>query len=717
VHTYSAAGQYTATVTVRDENGDTATDTISIDVGDNLIPSANASATPATGRAPLPVDFFANATGGNGTLTYAWDFGDGNTSTDQNPSHTFNTPGTYNVSLIVTDGDGSTDGSSVTVEVLDDAQPTVSASATPDTGIAPINIQFDATVSAGDAPFTYSWDFGDSSATQTGPRPNHSYTSGGTYTATVTVTDADGDTTSDTVDVTIADDEVPAVTVTADQDTGTAPHTVNFTTSATGGNAPLSYTWYFGDGSAPGSGDTITHTYQNAGVYEATVVVTDANGDTARDTVTINARANAPDLTIESFTAARTGNDVDFTIVLRNDGTADLVHPFDVRLYYDEAQAPTASTQSNHSERVYDVIPPGGTYTVTFTAFDRNIGSYDAYVFADPRQESADLDRSNNISGPETFIIDGLHISEVLYDTVSTDDPDQTFIELFGPAGKDLSGYELSAINGTDGTSYDTITLAQGTTIPANGYLVISSANHPEVDVVANANLQNGPDSLEVRDPQGGLVDALGYGDFAGAGLLANFFGEGSAARDPGPGVSLGRSTDQSDTDDNSVDFYSWAQPTPGAENNVTLSNNADTCADAYDLTAGGQGRFYVEGNLGSATNTFTTRSTSGTQGYCFSTSNTFSGPDQIFAITVPTGETADVTFSLSDNANVDVDAVITADPCTSLDTGMIGCNPVGTEYFTLTEGTYYLVVMEDGGNNLSSSNEPYSISLDVTFQ
>ena len=77
-----------------------------------------------------------------------------------------------------------------------------------------------------------------------------------------------------------------------------------------------------------------------------------------------------------------------------------------------------------------------------------------------------------------------------------------------------------------------------------------------------NFDLQNGPDSLVLRDPAGSVVDALGYGAFGmGAGAYA---GEGMPAPDPPAGHSLARRFANLDTDDNAVDFVVLAMPTPG---------------------------------------------------------------------------------------------------------------------------------------------------------
>lgn len=80
--------------------------------------SATASGTPKTGNAPLSVSFTGSATGGTAPYSYSWNFGDGSaTSTAQNPSHTYNTAGTYTATLTVTDSasPAKTATSSVTI--------------------------------------------------------------------------------------------------------------------------------------------------------------------------------------------------------------------------------------------------------------------------------------------------------------------------------------------------------------------------------------------------------------------------------------------------------------------------------------------------------------------------------------------------------------------------------------------------------------------------
>ena len=92
--------------------------------GSNQPPVAVASANPENGNAPLTVQFSsAGSSDPDGAVsTYAWDFGDGNTSSEANPSHTYTAPGTYDAVLVVTDNNGATGNASVTINVAQVSQ-------------------------------------------------------------------------------------------------------------------------------------------------------------------------------------------------------------------------------------------------------------------------------------------------------------------------------------------------------------------------------------------------------------------------------------------------------------------------------------------------------------------------------------------------------------------------------------------------------------------
>ncbi|MGI6374893.1 MAG: DUF7507 domain-containing protein [Anaerolineae bacterium] len=141
------------------------------------------------------VDFVDETTGGEMPYTYAWDFGDGGTSTSQNPSHTYAAAGDYQVTLTVTDAQTPprTDSQTYTVHVW--ASPVASFTATPLSGPAPLEVTFTDTSTAGSpnggAIAAWAWDF-DDGGTSTAQNPTHTFSAVGTYTVKLTVTDAHG---------------------------------------------------------------------------------------------------------------------------------------------------------------------------------------------------------------------------------------------------------------------------------------------------------------------------------------------------------------------------------------------------------------------------------------------------------------------------------------------------------------------------------------------
>jgi PKD repeat protein len=183
-----------------DTDSDTDTDT---SPGDS-IPIVSVSANPTSGTAALEVAFEATVSGGNGELTYAWDFGDDGTAAVEDTSHTYASGGTYTASLVVTDIDGDQGMDSVTIQVTSDATLTVEIAASPAAGVEPLLVEFDAEVVGGNAPFTYAWDFnGDDTVDSAIVEPNHTFAAG-VHEVSVTVTDADGDTATDTAPVMVA---------------------------------------------------------------------------------------------------------------------------------------------------------------------------------------------------------------------------------------------------------------------------------------------------------------------------------------------------------------------------------------------------------------------------------------------------------------------------------------------------------------------------------
>ena len=176
--------------------------------GGNQSPTAQAGG-PYSGTAGSPISFQSTGSADpDGTITgYAWSFGDGGTSTQANPTHSYAAAGSYTATLTVTDNQGATGADQATVTVTGGGggnQAPVAEANGPYSASVGSAVTFN---SAGSSDpdgtiASYAWDFGDGN-NGTGASPSHSYTTAGSYTAILTVTDNLGATASDQATVTI----------------------------------------------------------------------------------------------------------------------------------------------------------------------------------------------------------------------------------------------------------------------------------------------------------------------------------------------------------------------------------------------------------------------------------------------------------------------------------------------------------------------------------
>ena len=299
-HTYAAAGTFNIALVVTNTDGlssAAATTTAVIAAAAPQLPVANAGG-PYTGTAGVAVSFVgAGSTDPKGeTLTYAWTFGDGGTSTATNPTHIYATAGTYNVSLIVTNTDNlhSTAATTAAVIAAAAAQPPVANAGNPYTGVAGTPLSFNGSGSSDPKSevLTYAWTFGDD-GTGTGSSPTHTYAAAGTYTVTLTVTNTDNLTASATVTATIAAGLQAPVANAGGPYSGTTGVAVSFSGAASTDpkSETLTYAWTFGDGGTA-TGVAPTHTYSGAGTYTVSLTVT--NTDNLTSTASTSATIAAP---------------------------------------------------------------------------------------------------------------------------------------------------------------------------------------------------------------------------------------------------------------------------------------------------------------------------------------------------------------------------------------------------------------------------------------
>ncbi|MDK1286322.1 M43 family zinc metalloprotease [Pseudoalteromonas umbrosa] len=161
---------------------------------DSELPIAQANG-PYSGLIDSPISFSsAGSFDANGSITaYLWEFGDGNTSTEANPSHSYSRADTFSVKLTVTDNDGNTASDTATSQIKAQNLAPVAVANGPYSGEAGQPIQFSSNNSAdpdGNI-VSYLWQFGDGQSSSSA-NPTHNYTEAGDYTATLTVTDNDG---------------------------------------------------------------------------------------------------------------------------------------------------------------------------------------------------------------------------------------------------------------------------------------------------------------------------------------------------------------------------------------------------------------------------------------------------------------------------------------------------------------------------------------------
>jgi PKD repeat protein len=322
------------------------------------IPQADFAANVTQGISPLSVDFTDLSTGI--VTAWEWNFGDGSANvTDKNPEHTFtavvNT--TYTVTLTVSNGAGSSSKSDyITVNVLSPVQPPVADfTSSQSSGAAPLIVQFNDLST--NAPDSWSWSFGDgdSSAEQ---NPFHTYSSPGTYTVTLTVSNAAGTDTIERPGYVIVDPDFYA-SFDAAPVSGDAPLTVTFTDRSRGD--PLVVFYDFGDGSTARARDTV-HTFRHPGTYDVSMTIWKSEGGRFISTQTVKqglitvSGGTGPVLTAD-FTAAPVSGTAPLTVSFTDMTTGDPRY-----WSYDFGDGLSASSRNP----VHTYKQPG-TYTVKLT--------------------------------------------------------------------------------------------------------------------------------------------------------------------------------------------------------------------------------------------------------------------------------------------------------------------------------------------------------------
>jgi PKD repeat protein len=305
-HVYNRTGAYNVALTAsNDQASDTCTQYRCVIV--NAVPAANFTANTTAGKTPLTVQFTDKST--SGADGYQWQFGDGATSTDKNPVHTYMTPGSYSVMLTVSEPDyGSVFVQKPGYITVGDPS-TIGFSANVTAGLSPLAVQFNESVN-GSVQYSF-WHFGDGS-TSMESNPVHVYDTPGRYTVSLMTVGSNGTETKtidDYINVTSPVTPTPTVTTTSTvtpTPTGALP-VANFTVTAgapgslaiqvidTSVNA-TSVSYDLGDGTTTAAYRNFQFTYWQAGTYTIEQTATNAVGSSHK-TLTVTVPAAAPTTT------------------------------------------------------------------------------------------------------------------------------------------------------------------------------------------------------------------------------------------------------------------------------------------------------------------------------------------------------------------------------------------------------------------------------------
>ncbi len=398
----------------------------------------------------------ATETGGTAPFIYSWNFDDGTTQSGSlNPSHTYPNPGSYTASVTVTDANKLTSSSWVVVTV-NDVAPTV----TLNDPQATVGVAVNFTASATDvspavraAGFTYAWNFGDG-GTGSGATVSHTYATSGTYTVSVTATDEYGGVSK------AATSKLTVISATLTANAGKAINTnagtsITIAGSVSGGTAPYTEYWNFGDGTTTIGTLTPSHTYGNNGTYTALLDVVDAKGNTASSTVTVTVAGVAPTASISGPPSGDVGSAVTFVGSATDPSAADFFAGFTYNWNFGDGTTGTGQTPSH-------TYTSPGTYTVSATATDEN------------KQTS-------------------VRAITIITITAATVIPiNQTWLQNNGPAPYVLSQagatYQLETNVTTSGTAF--VILNQNITLDLNGYKVTYGNSSPIT--VTNGGFEQG---------------------------------------------------------------------------------------------------------------------------------------------------------------------------------------------------------------------------------
>ncbi|ADV51011.1 PKD domain containing protein [Cellulophaga algicola DSM 14237] len=399
--------------------------------------------------------------------------------------------------------------------------PTAIATSDVTSGVPSLDVQFTGDTStdpdAGDV-LTYAWNFGDGS-TATTANPSHTFTTAGTYTVTLTVTDdrTPALNSTDTITIIVTDaNQAPTAIATSDVTSGEVSLDVQFTgdtsTDPDTGDT-LTYAWNFGDGTTATTANP-SHTFTTAGTYTVTLTVTDdgtpaLSSSEVTITITVNAPANQTPTAIATsdVTSGVPSLDVQFTGDTSSDPDTG-----DTLTYAWNFGDGTTATTANPSHTFTTV----GTYTVTLTVTDNGTPALSSSEVTITITVNAPANQAPTAVADNYSVIKGTNNN--LFNVIANDsDPDGDTLTVT---------LELFPLNGTATMSGNQVSYS-----PNINFVGTDQIGYQISD--GNGGMASGSITVTVTGPTNQAPTAVATGPTATiTGVVENFYADSSSDPD-----------------------------------------------------------------------------------------------------------------------------------------------------------------------------------------
>ena len=511
--TYPTPGTYQAKLTVTDTDGDkdTSIQTITVTEPPNVPPTATIGSSGSGGVVPYAVslDGSGSSDPDGSVSSYAWDLGNGRTATGPTASANYTSPGTYTVTLTVTDNRGATGTATrlITVTGAANIAPNAVIRTVSVAGTIPLTVN----LSGGNSTdpdgsiATYAWDLGNGQTT-TGPSAQAVYTTAGTYTVTLVVTDDRGATATQTLTIVVSLDSniAPSADFVADTVAGTAPLAVSFdgSNSSDVDGTIASYAWNFGNGQNGSGVAPPAVTYTLPGTYTAVLTVTDNKGATGSVSQTITVNRPPNQTPTASVTATPATGSAPLLVQLSSAGSVD---PDGAISGYAWSFGNGVTSTSPNPSAVYNTA---GTYSVSLTVTDNDGASSvrsTTVVVSPPNAPPVPVIAATPLSGSAPMLVN--------VNGAGSSDPDGSVVSYawtFGN-GQTATGALASTTYATSGSYVIRLTVTdnRGTARSTTTTVVAGTTNVRPIAVIS-ALPTSGPAPLLVQLRSTGSVDPDG---------------------------------------------------------------------------------------------------------------------------------------------------------------------------------------------------------------